>query len=182
MRKAHTMYESNPLILKPRVTPTLRRYISTTLPISRRYPRLQDAFRDLLNEQELVKGPFVEALPDFRKGRSLRALLRRNGGFLHDSLEGLPATILDRSLHHHQEESLIKTCKDKESIIVATGTGSGKTEKFLYPLAHSLLENPEPNAPGVRCLIIYPMNALANDQLYYRVAPLFGIYLAPAGI
>jgi len=176
------MFESNPLVLFDTLNQTLRRYIATTLPISRRYPRLQEAFRGLLGEQELVKGPFVEALPDFEKGKTLRSLLRLHGGFLNDGLEGLPARILDRQLHGHQEDALTKACRDNQSILVATGTGSGKTETFLYPIAHRLLDDPEPDMPGVRCLIIYPMNSLANDQLYYRIAPLFGVHLSTADI
>ena len=176
------MHESNPLTLFEKLNHTLRRYISTTLPISRRYPQLQEAFRKLLDEQELVKGPFVEALPDFKKGQKLEALLRSKGGFLHDKLGQLPEKILTRRLHGHQEEALIKSCKNGKNILVATGTGSGKTETFLYPMAHRLLDDPEPEKPGVRCLIIYPMNSLANDQLYYRIAPLFGKQLGSANI
>lgn len=176
------MYESNPLVLFDTLNKTLRRYIATTLPISRRYPLLQEEFRKLLNAEELVKGPFVEALPDFKKGKSLRALLRKNGGFLNDRFGCLPKNLLDRLLHSHQEEAFLRSCKDNKSILVATGTGSGKTETFLYPLAQKLLDDPKPDAPGVRCLIIYPMNSLANDQLYYRIAPLFGVQLAEAGI
>lgn len=176
------MYESNPLILFESLNSTLRRYISTTLPISRRYPRLQEAFRGVLKDQELVKGPFLEALPDFRKGRTLKSLLRKNGGFLHDSIGTLPDKLIERQLHWHQEDALTKACRDQKSILVATGTGSGKTETFLYPIANRLLDDPDSDLPGVRCLIIYPMNSLANDQLYYRIAPLFGVQLASAGI
>ena len=176
------MYESNPLVLFESLNNTLRRYISTTLPISRRYPRLQESFRNVLKDQELVKGPFLEALPDFKKGRALKFLLRKNVGFLHDEIESLPDKLLERQLHWHQEDALTKACRDQKSILVATGTGSGKTETFLYPIAHRLLDDPEANKPGVRCLIIYPMNSLANDQLYYRIAPLFGVQLASAGI
>ena len=121
-------------------------------------------------------------MPDFKKGKQLRALLRKNGGFLNDGLSQLEDKILGRPLHHHQEIALLKSCRDNKSILVATGTGSGKTETFLYPLAHRLLEDPAPNSPGVRCLIIYPMNSLANDQLYYRIAPLFGVHLSAANI
>lgn len=176
------MAESNPLELFRTLRETLERYIPTTLPISRRYPELGRAFRERLREQELVKGPYVEALPDFEKGRPLGRLLRARGGFLHDGLGVLPEALLARPLHRHQEEALTRACRDRESLLVATGTGSGKTETFLYPLAHSLLDDPRPEAPGVRCLLIYPMNALANDQLYYRIAPLFGVQLAGAGI
>ena len=176
------MSEHNPLLLYRNLRDTLNRYIPTTLPISRRYPGLRRAFRDLVAARELVKGPFLEALPDFEKGIPLRGLLRAHGGFLHDGLAGLPGYMLDRPLHLHQEQALRAACEGGKSLVVATGTGSGKTETFLYPLADRLLSDPTPERRGVRCLLIYPMNALANDQLYYRIAPLFGCYLAPAGI
>jgi ATP-dependent helicase YprA (DUF1998 family) len=172
------MTENNPLILYRHLRDTLRRYIPTTLPISRNYPELKKAFQTLLEAEELVKGPYIEALPDFEKGDLLRSLLNENGSFLHNGFSQLPDSLLDRALHAHQQEALISACRDNESLLVATGTGSGKTECFLYPLAHQLLSDPEPDAPGVRCLLIYPMNALANDQLYYRIAPLFGVQLA----
>ncbi len=176
------MTETNPLRLVETLSDTLRRYIPTALPISRRYPKLRQEFRRLLAEQELLRGPFVEGLPDFEKGRSLDALLRTNGGFLHDGLLALPEHLQARRLHLHQETALTLACRDRENLLVATGTGSGKTETFLYPIAHRLLEDLRPDTPGVRCLIVYPMNALANDQLYYRIAPLFGVYLRAAGI
>ena len=172
------MTENNPLILYQHLRDTLRRYIPTTLPISRNYPELKKAFQAVLNDEELVKGPYIEALPDFEKGNTLRSLLSESGSFLHNGFAQLPESLLDRALHAHQQEALIASCRDKQSLLVATGTGSGKTECFLYPIAQQLLSDPEPDAPGVRCLLIYPMNALANDQLYYRIAPLFGLQLA----
>jgi len=172
------MADNNPLELYYTLKSTLERYIPTTLPVSRRYPALDKKFRQLIQEQKLVKGPYLESLPDFEKGPLLKALLKENGGFLHNALSALPEHILDRPLHKHQEKAFRLTCEDNKNILVATGTGSGKTETFLYPLAHHLLNDPEPDKPGVRTLLIYPMNALANDQLYYRIAPLFGVSLA----
>lgn len=172
------MTENNPLILYRNLRDTLKRYIPTTLPISRNYPKLKQEFQNLLDKEELVKGPYIEALPDFEKGALLRNLLINNNGFLHNAFSQLPDSLLERALHSHQQEALISACRDKESLLVATGTGSGKTECFLYPLAHQLLSDPDPEEVGVRCLLIYPMNALANDQLYYRIAPLFGLQLA----
>lgn len=174
------MKDANPIALIEDLKSVLQRYISTTLPISRRYPKLAAEFRELLSQQTLVEGPYVEALPDFEKGETLDALLKRNGGFFHDSLGIIPTA--RRKLHKHQQLALQYACIDRKSILVATGTGSGKTESFLYPIAEQLLSDPEPDKPGVRALLIYPMNALANDQLYYRIAPLFGKYLAKHGI
>lgn len=174
------MSETNPITFAEDLRAVLARYISTTLPISRRYPNLQNEFRALLDREELVKGPYVEALPDFEKGRSIAQLLKSAGGFLHDGLGSLPTA--HRLLHRHQEEALRRAVVDQESFLTATGTGSGKTETFLYPIVHDLLSDPEPDKPGVRALLVYPMNALANDQLYYRVAPLLAGYLKGSGI
>ena len=175
------MSESNPLELVDNLRTTLEAYLPTTLPISRRYPRLAKEFRQMIAKQPLVKGPYVEALPDFEKGRTLGELLRSRGGFLNDGMDRLPRSWLDRRLHRHQEMAIENVCLRNQNLVVATGTGSGKTECFLFPLAHMLLES-DRRTPGVRCLLVYPMNALANDQLYYRIAPLFGTYLKEAGI
>lgn len=169
------MKDANPIALVEELKGVLHRYITTTLPISRRYPRLAEQFRAELSNQTLVEGPYVEALPDFEKGGSLEDLLQQNGGFLHPAMANLPTA--SRKLHKHQQRALELAGRDGKSLLVATGTGSGKTETFLYPIAHHLLSDPEPDKPGVRALLVYPMNALANDQLYYRIAPLFGHYL-----
>ena len=174
------MSDKNPITFSDELRTVLARYIATTLPISRRYPKLRQEFRNLLNQEQLVQGPYVEALPDFEKGKTLAQLLKSAGGFLHDGLGKIPTAC--RPLHLHQEEALRRAIVDQESFLTATGTGSGKTETFLYPIAHDLLSDPDPSRPGVRALLVYPMNALANDQLYYRVAPLFARYLKEYGI
>jgi DEAD/DEAH box helicase domain-containing protein len=46
--------------------------------------------------------------------------------------------------------------------LVVTGTGSGKTECFLYPILDHCYRTR--NEPGVKAIILYPMNALASDQ------------------
>jgi len=174
------MSDTNPISFSQDLKTVLARYIATTLPISRRYGKLGREFRLLLEQEQLVQGPYVEALPDFEKGKTLAQLLKTAGGFLHDGLGLLPTA--NRPLHLHQEKALRHAICDQESFLTATGTGSGKTETFLYPIAHDLLSDTDPKRPGVRALLVYPMNALANDQLYYRVAPLFARYLKEYGI
>ena len=48
--------------------------------------------------------------------------------------------------------------------IVTTGTGSGKTESFLYPVLDHVARARQAGISGMKALILYPMNALANDQ------------------
>jgi ATP-dependent helicase YprA (DUF1998 family) len=69
----------------------------------------------------------------------------------------------------HQAQALEQILKGK-SLVVATGTGSGKTETFLYPMLSKLAQEAQTSPasfakPSIRALILYPMNALVNDQL-----------------
>ena len=69
----------------------------------------------------------------------------------------------------HQVKALTSALKGKD-LFVSTGTGSGKTECFLWPIIARAIEESlnrpkDFKMPGVRTLIIYPMNALVSDQL-----------------
>ena len=53
----------------------------------------------------------------------------------------------------------------KESIVVTTGTGSGKTECFMVPLVRDLLDHLTPDSVGkIKAIFLYPLNALMEDQ------------------
>ena len=75
----------------------------------------------------------------------------------------------------HQQKAFDRlTGDDGRSTLVATGTGSGKTECFLYPVLEYCYQHR--GERGIKALIIYPMNALASDQAK-RIAEL--IYNSP---
>jgi DEAD/DEAH box helicase domain-containing protein len=99
----------------------------------------------------LFKGPYLGLRLPFQQG---------SGGalpFKHVSLEFNP--------YLHQELAFQRLCGDPaKSTLVATGTGSGKTECFLYPLLEHCAQQREQGQLGVKAIVIYPMNALANDQ------------------
>lgn len=67
------------------------------------------------------------------------------------------------------------------STLVATGTGSGKTECFLYPVLDHCARAKAAKEAGVKALVIYPMNALASDQAR-RIAELVAATPAFAGL
>lgn len=69
----------------------------------------------------------------------------------------------------HQVKALEAAYKGKD-LFVSTGTGSGKTECFMWPLLSKLTEEARNNKEswehrGVRTIIMYPMNALVSDQV-----------------
>jgi hypothetical protein len=75
----------------------------------------------------------------------------------------------DRRLYCHQLEAILAARNESSSgrrpaVVVTAGTGAGKTESFLLPALDDLYRH-QRDAPGVRCLILYPMNALVNDQV-----------------
>lgn len=84
-----------------------------------------------------------------------------------------------RRLFTHQWEAFNRIAYQKENVVVATGTGSGKTECFQLPILYSLLtENPAQRARrGVRALLVYPLNALVEDQVSRLRRLLFWINL-----
>jgi ATP-dependent helicase YprA (DUF1998 family) len=65
--------------------------------------------------------------------------------------------------------------------LVTTGTGSGKTEAFLYPILDHVLRAKAAGVTGMKALILYPMNALANDQAE-RLARLIAEYPELSGV
>lgn len=139
------MNETNPITLGRYIESGIRRYLKSALPISRNYPRLAQEVDRLLSEPGLLlKGPFVEALPDFKKGDSLEVLATGEAPLLHPDFARLIGNEFTRALHLHQEEALHSIIRENRNVIVATGTGSGKTECFLYPILDALLkETPE---------------------------------------
>lgn len=117
------------------------------------------------SKTDLVKGPYIESTARYKSGKTLRQLVEEK--ILHNNFSNLIPGIGEFPLHLHQETAIMKSVVEKKNIIVATGTGSGKTESFLIPVLNDLVEEHSNNklTPGVRALILYPMNALANDQL-----------------
>ena len=144
---------------------TYRRYLRSLLPV--REPRLAAALRAAIDGSPLLtKGPILVATPPYRTGASLRELIA--GGVLPPAFTKLggPALPLDRPLYLHQEQAIRKAATGR-NLVVATGTGSGKTECFLLPVLAGLIAEYSAGTlgPGVRALLLYPMNALANDQV-----------------
>ena len=78
-----------------------------------------------------------------------------------DGGEPFPDIPLGFVPYRHQRTAF-ERLGDGRSTVIATGTGSGKTECFLYPvLDHCRRQS---GNPGVKAILVYPMNALASDQ------------------
>jgi len=159
----------NPIELAHEIEERYQRYLKTTFYFKDR--ELRDSFEEALASGHLSKGPFLEATPIFKRGQTPRSLFPELLGSQPD--EGfLEAVRGNRPLYQHQEQAIRKVINGL-NVVVATGTGSGKTEAFLYPILLHLYQEFQAGTlgPGVRALILYPMNALANDQRERLAAP-----------
>lgn len=140
-----------------------RKYLLTTFKTNNDIYNRQ--LKEQLSEDGVIsKGPYISMSDSFEKDKTLRELV--DEGILCRELLKLSELHPDRKLYKHQVEAICKANNGK-NLIITTGTGSGKTECFLIPIINLLMREKEKSTlnPGVRTLIIYPMNALVNDQI-----------------
>lgn len=147
-----------------KITNQYKRYLRTIFDIAD--PEYKQQFIEQLeNADPFSKGPYLDVVDSFEKGKSVKGLIEE--GVLNDEFVYLN-DIYQKTLYVHQEQALRKVNEGK-NLVVSTGTGSGKTECFLIPIINRLMREKKANGgviePGVRALLIYPMNALANDQI-----------------
>lgn len=156
----------DPLAASAKVEHDYRSYLETAFqPADERLRR--ELASALAEVNRVRRGPILQASSPYTPGSSVAELIEE--GVLSEPLRDLPAEVLpaERPLFRHQEVA-IRAARQHRNLIVATGTGSGKTECYLLPIIDGLLREREAgtlNEPGVRALLLYPMNALANDQM-----------------
>ena len=114
---------------------------------------------------------FVEGIfPAADGGASLNDLVTRGvvAPALRDQLARTRMLPPARRLYEHQRLAIeiAATAPRPPVVVIRAGTGLGKTESFLLPLLNRALGQPR-RAParGVRAIVLYPMNALVNDQV-----------------
>lgn len=158
----------------------LSAYIEATYHIS--HPALVDLRRSILDIPGTIsQQAFIESTPVYRGDRSFGELAIPSAAAELMSHLGTAqgGRLLFDPPYPHQAEALeIIARPEGRSLLATTGTGSGKTETFLLPIlskfAREAAEKPEQFAErAVRAIILYPMNALVNDQLG-RLRTLFG--------
>ena len=160
---------------------SLRDYIEAAYHIS--HPALVQLRRELLDTPGVIsQRPYLESTPRYRNGppfatfRDLHPAVREI--FTAESARSGRPLVPDPP-YEHQARAVEEVLVNGRSLVVTTGTGSGKTECFLLPILGKLATEAHSSPdvfgkqPGVRALILYPMNALVNDQLS-RLRLVFG--------
>lgn len=155
----------DPLETAKQIEGSYKRYLKTLL--APRNEQLANAFDLAVDSSALLtKGPILEMTPPYETGATCLDLIAE--GVLHQGFAAMDCSALplDQPLYVHQENAIRKFVSGR-NLVVSTGTGSGKTESFLIPIINALITQAAGGTlgPGVRALLLYPMNALANDQL-----------------
>lgn len=123
--------------------------------------------------------PAIESSPYYAMGKEYSKLnIPKPARDLLSACAKFEGTNVFERPYLHQSTTLEEFIGEGREVVVATGTGSGKTESFLLPLLASFgiegSERPQSaKTTGCRALILYPMNALVIDQLG-RLRRLFG--------
>lgn len=139
--------------------------------------RLINERRALMENGEISTEPWVEATPQYKTGNRFRDLdIPEPPVDLLETLDDAGLDVYDPP-YVHQGKALESFFDKDQDLIVSTGTGSGKTEIFLYSILGKLTQEAERDQStgerGIRSLILYPMNALVADQLA-RLRLMFG--------
>ncbi len=154
-----------------RIRRRLRQYIESAYHISDN--DLVAERRALLDERAAIaQEPFIETTPSYALGQPYDQLGLPTpiGTTLAELAAWTPGIGVFPRPYQHQAEALAAFFRDDRDLIVATGTGSGKTETFMLPILGQLLREAADrpasfSQPGMRAIVLYPMNALVSDQL-----------------
>lgn len=132
---------------------------------------LQNAVLSILKKEGvLYKEPYIEAnnaYETLKDGIEKACLPTHIRTFMHKMVEKKLGVYKDPFTHQVRALELFFQNKD---LFVATGTGSGKTECFMWPMIASIGDEVYSRKNswemrGVRALFLYPMNALVSDQV-----------------
>jgi len=150
----------NPITVVDQVIGEYQSYLSTEF--LARDPQLRESLEAALVEAGfLAQEPFFQAHRPFKDGKRWRDL----------GLDEALAKVMERRSGSerawlHQSDAIAHLLgPDAGPLVVTTGTGSGKTECFLLPVIDNAVEDSVRfRHEGLTALLVYPMNALANDQ------------------
>ena len=139
----------------------------TTASIDIKDARLKQHYQDELDRDRQWPEPWLSLNPAFEPGGRIDELVRE--GRLESECDRIfrvkptpeASTGPLLTLHRHQREA-IEVAKSGKSYVLTTGTGSGKSLAYIVPIVNHVLS--QPRIPGVKAIIVYPMNALANSQ------------------
>lgn len=140
----------------------------TTSFVDVRDERVAEHVRHELDAGKQWPEPWISLNPTFEPGGRIDELAA--AGLLEDECQRIfriKGSVGDVgtapiTLHRHQRDA-IETAQSGKFYVLTTGTGSGKSLAYIIPIVNRVLAKPRRH--GVKAIIVYPMNALANSQV-----------------
>ena len=161
------MSKFNPVRAADAITEAYSSFLGSSF--SPRRNQMATAYAEALrnaNVTQATSSLLLEPKRTYMSGARIEDLVRQ--GVLASTFRDLvTAGELHPVLYDHQERAVRSAITDGRNVVIATGTGSGKTEAFLLPIVNGLLEELDAGrlTANVKAILLYPMNALANDQM-----------------
>jgi very-short-patch-repair endonuclease len=127
--------------------------------------RIRRVVADTLDDGLLWPEPWLSLNPTFAPGGSVDDLVTSR--VLHEECRRVFRLGKDGgqgsglSLYRHQVEA-IEAARAGDNYVLTTGTGSGKSLSYMIPIVDRVLR--EGSGGGIKAIVVYPMNALANSQ------------------
>src|ERR1039457_6141747 len=148
-----------PSVLAEQVQRGVKDFLLTTFPITN--PFFEGCLDRLLDKKDQVfRGPFLGLKLPFVPAAGGKAFFP----------EVLPSGFQP---YRHQQLAFERLdTRAALNSLVATGTGSGKTECYLYPILDHCFRNR--GRRGIKAIVIFPMNALATDQAKRFATAIYG--------
>jgi len=150
--------------LRDKVISDYREYISSFINI--RDKRIAAHVNESLTSGALWPDPLIQINPSYEPGEYIDELVAE--GTLHPECSRIFARKPEQDsppeklrLHRHQADA-IRTARKGSNYVLTTGTGSGKSLAYIVPIVDHVLRTG--SGKGIKAIIVYPMNALANSQ------------------
>lgn len=172
----------NPVNAEQEIKEKIIQYLDRNLPVKRAMPSLKEAFDAFQHgsgegSMDFVRSPYIEVTQSYKSSSySLQDMVDQ--GMLCSEVASAFAKYFDSDVsdfrpYVHQYNSVKEAGSypgsQKKNLVVCTGTGSGKTECFMLPMIDAIYRQHKAAGkeykPHIRAMILYPMNALVNDQV-----------------
>lgn len=153
--------------LRDKIIRDYAKYIGSFIEISDY--RIKESVHRELDAGLLWPDPLLQLNPAFAWGGWIDDLVKAH--ILHSECANIfkvdkseiPSMGRPMRLYQHQVDA-IKAAGAADNYVLTTGTGSGKSLSYIVPIVDYILRNG--SGKGIKAIIVYPMNALANSQEY----------------
>jgi ATP-dependent helicase YprA (DUF1998 family) len=128
--------------------------------------RIAQYAQECLENGLLWPEPLIQLNPSFQPGEWIDELVEKE--IIHQECGRVFRVKKDQQdegqplrLHRHQVDA-IEAARAGDNYVLTTGTGSGKSLAYIVPIVDYVLRHG--SGKGIKAIVIYPMNALANSQ------------------